>query len=137
MTTINSKIGYGPPIVSFDVLSNDPLISLVNIPDLEKLPAAANAIGWQKIAIDDQLFGKNEAEVTDKLSHLFAHAYLHFHTGSEEDWIKSIEQGRKPYLISHILNTLGPASIKPKISRYYIPFDGKFFHKVSPHVQYV
>lgn len=137
MTIINSKIGYGPPIVSFDVLSNDPLISLVNIPDLEKLPAAANAIGWQKIAIDDQLFGKNEAEVTDKLSHLFAHAYLHFHTGSEEDWIKSIEQGRKPYLISHILNTLGPASIKPKISRYYIPFDGKFFHKVSPHVQYV
>ena len=91
----------------------------------------------KRLPLTTSFLARIQAEVTDKLSHLFAHAYLHFHTGSEEDWIRSIEQGRKPYLISHILNTLGPASIKPKISRYYIPFDGKFFHKVSPHVQYV
>jgi hypothetical protein len=140
MATIKPKTGYGPPIVSFDVFTNDPLISLVNMPDREKLAAATvatNATFWQKIVIDHRFFDKNEAEVNGKLSRLFAHAYLHFHTGSEEDWIKSIEDGRKPYLISHILNTLEPASLNTTIPRYYVPFDGKFFHKVNPHAQYV
>lgn len=140
MSIEKPKFIYDLPLVPFDSFNNDPLISLADSLDPEKLSVAStttNKIFWQKIIIDSQFFDKSEDEVCQKLSSLFKHAYLHFYTGSQKDWKRSIEQGWKPYMMAPMVTKSEPISLETKIPRYYISIDDNLFHNVNPHVQYV